>query len=426
MKKWLLLFLISASIASSVLYADVKTTGISSNPAAVNVTAGTGDFESFLLKKLNIQNDHGIRFTGAWLGDTNGLIIGGIANPQRWTSNSLFLFDLTIDTKKLGLWPGGLLGAQILQFNGQDTNAQAGTVQGYNSLPGAPPLNRFELYQLWYRQALFNDKFFVRIGKQVPTYDFDNVIKPVVLSKSQIEIPSVSGLIFTPLFVNTSMLGVMPGYYNSAYGATLNFAPIKNWYASYGIYDGNLASGTQTGLTAPNFNGTYFDIGETGFDWLIGKNALPGNVGVGVWNQSGLTEFANLSENNSVGEYLFGSQRLWYRNPGQNDSGVSLFYQFGTNDSHVLAMQTYVGGGFTAFGLIAHRPGDSMGVGAALSWLNQNIYTQQTELMFQAYYQLKVVKDIFAEPVLSYIPHPAGGLNIDPTWAGTLRIVALF
>ena len=427
------LFCLNIAATSTVFAEDApkqitrtQTTSIASNPAAVNTTAGTGDLQDFFLKKLKIKNDHGIRFTGAWVGDTNALMAGGIPNAETWTENSLFLFDMTIDTEKFGAWKGGLFGTQFLQFNGAPTNVQAGSVQGYNSLPGPPPLNRSELYQLWYRQVLFHNKLNVRVGKLVPTYDFDNVIKPVPLSQDKLFIPAVSGLIFTPLFVNPTMLGVMPGYYNSAYGLTTNFTPTKNWYASYGIFDSNLAQGVQTGLKGLSFNGNYFNVGEIGCDWLVGKEDKPGNVGVGAWNQSGLIASGPLTGNDATGAYLFGSQRLWYKNPDENSSGISMFYQFGWNNSNVLPMNKYVGAGFTAFGLMPHRQNDSMGLGMALSWLNQQTFTQNTELMLQAYYQAQIMKDIFAEPAISYIPHPAGGVNIDPTWAGTFRAVLLF
>ena len=36
------------------------------------------------------------------------------------------------------------------------------------------------------------------------------------------------------------------------------------------------------------------------------------------------------------GVYLFGSQRLWFRNPDVDSSGVSGFYQFGANNSDAL------------------------------------------------------------------------------------------
>ena len=69
--------------------------------------------------------------------------------------------------------------------------------------------------------------------------------------------------------------------------------------------------------------------------------------------------------------YLFGAQRLWFRNPGVDSSGVSGFYQFGANDSNALHARQYVGGGLTAFGLVPGRPDDSFGLGLNCTWLTQ-------------------------------------------------------
>ena len=99
-------------------------------------------------------------------------------------------------------------------------------------MPGPPPLHRSELYQLWWRQELFDGKLILRVGKMVPTADFNNVLRPVPMQDQSLFIPSVSGLLFTPVFVNPTLLGVMPGYYNSACGVTTTFAPTKNFYFS--------------------------------------------------------------------------------------------------------------------------------------------------------------------------------------------------
>lgn len=398
---------------------------ISSNPAAVNITPGSGALQNYLEKKWGIQNNHGIHFDGAWLGDVNDLFAGGIHNPERVTTNSLLLLDMNIDTEKLLKWKGGLFDVQFLQFNGENTNKQAGSVQGYNSLPGQPPLNRSELYQLWFRQELFDKKLIIRLGKVVPTFDFNNVTKPVPLQGS--DIPAVTGLIYTPIFVNPSLLGVLPGYYNSAYGITVNIVPIKQWYLSLGSYDGNLARGKQTGLTGPDFNGAYFHIAETGLTWLLGKNNLPGTIGLGVWHQTGLIQNSpTLFEHGASGYYLFGSQRLWYKNPGVNYSGISGFYQWGQNNSSVLPMTKYIGAGLTAFGLVPSRFEDSFGVGGSLAWLNRRIFSRKTELMFQAYYQAKIINAIYLEPALSYIPTPAAEPRLNAAFAGTLRMIVLF
>lgn len=399
---------------------------ISSNPAAVNATSGSGVLQRFIEKKLGIHDNHGIEFQGAWIGDSNNLVTGGIPNAQKWTGNSVGLLNLTIDMQRFNGWKGGLFSAQFLQQNAQNTNGQAGVMQGYNSLPDVAPYNRSELYALWYRQAFFNDSLFVRVGKTITTLDFNNVIKPVQLAQGDPNIPAVTGLIYTPVFINPTLIGVMPGYTNSAYGITSTFTPNKHWYLSYGIYDGNLASGKQTGLAGPNFNGRYFQVGETGGAWLLGQEHKPGTVGIGLWQQTGLIQQGKLTAMSAGGAYLFGSQRLWYRHPGYDISGISAFYQYGVNNSDVLPMKQFVGAGLTAFGLVANRNSDALGAGFSLAWLNHRMTERNTEIMWQLYYQAQLMPNIYLEPAISYIPKPGQSINYHRATAGTVRAIVLF
>ena len=155
--------------------------------------------------------------------------------------------------------------------------------------------------------------------------------------------------------------------------------------------DGNLATGSQTGTKGPEFNGYYFHIGEVGAAWEIGSDHLPGSFGIGLWNQTGHLRKRDVSESGAAGVYLFGSQRIWFRHPGEDNSGISGFFQFGANDSETLPMNQYFGSGLTAFGLIPGRSKDSAGAGMACSWLNGNIFDRSSELMFQAYYQAHLI-----------------------------------
>jgi porin len=255
-------FLSSARCAEPVASAGVSSgdnalAAITGNPAAENQLPGTG----LAGRLIHVPEDSGLRLGGLWLADTNDLFSGG-AQPGKWSWNSALIIGANLDAEKLLNWKGASFGVQFLQFNGQDTNGQAGSVQGYNSLPGAKPLNRSELYQLWYRQTLFDDKIVFRIGKMLPTYDFNNVARPVPTQDQTLEIPAVTGLLYTPVFVNPTLLGAIGGYYNSVSGLTVTLAPTKNSYLNYGFYDGNVLAGVQTGLTGPHFNGYYFNILE--------------------------------------------------------------------------------------------------------------------------------------------------------------------
>ncbi len=415
---------------------------ITGNPAVENTLAGTG----LAGRILRIPEKSGLRLGGIWLADTNGLISGG-AEPGKWSWNSVLIVGANLDAQELIGWHGASFGIQFLQFNGQNTNGQAGSIQGYNSLPGPEPLNRSELYQLWYRQTLLDDRLVFRIGKLVPTYDFNNVARPVPSHEKELEIPAVTGLLYTPVFVNPTLLGAIGGYYNSVCGLTVTVAPTKSIYLCYGFYDGNVARGVQTGMIGPEFNGYYFNIWETGINWVIGEK-YPGQIGAGLWYQTGVLQGpGGISENGTGGLYMFGSQRIWSNHSqaprggaepkddkskaasppaGGQDASISAFFQFGVNNSETLPMNQSFGMGLTGFGLVPRRPQDSLGVGMSWAWLNPNLFDRSSELMFQGYYQAHLSGGTFFQPAVSYIPTPGASADLGGAWALTLRLTVLF
>ena len=414
---------------------------ISGNPAAENILPGNGWLTGLIPGRP--LDESGLHLGGVWLADANGLISGG-AEPGKWSWNSALIVGANFDAQKLG-WTGASFGIQFLQFNGENTNGQAGSVQGYNSLPGPPPLDRSELYQLWYRQTLFDERIILRIGKVVPTFDFNNVARPVPSQNRELSIPAVTGLLYTPIFVNPTLLGAIGGYYNSVCGLTVTVAPTKNSYFSYGFYDGNVILGVQTGMTGPHFNGYYFNIWEAGLDWVV-FSKYPGQFGAGLWYQSGLIQRPNLSQNGTGGLYIFGSQRIWSNNThtafldsanagkstnaigpaNVQPASISTFVQFGVNNAEVLPVNQSFGMGFTGFGLVPGRAADSLGVGMSWAWLNPKAFDRPSELMFQGYYQAHLVAGTFFQPAITYIPTPGASASLGGAWALTFRVTVLF
>jgi porin len=416
------LLLALASTLYPARLAAQSSNGISANPGAVNIVTGTGA----LGRLLGFDKESGVLLGGAWVGDAGYLLSGGV-EPRTWSFNSLLLVDLSLDLEKILKIPGAQFGIEFSQFNGQPTNDQAGVVAGYNGLPGPPPLNRSQLNQLWWRQRLFDDKLIVRIGKTVPTYDFNNVLRPLPLQDESLFVPSLSALMYTPVFKNPTLIGAMPGSYNPAHGITLTFAPTNNVYASYGIYDGNQARGEQTGLNVtPEFNGHYFMVGEAGYAWRLGSQGMPGTVAVGAWRQAGELAAGGVREDGAKGIYAFANQRLWLRHPGVDNSGVSGFFQFGVNDSDTMIADKYVGAGLTAFGLVPGRPHDSMGAGIAASWLNQRLGFRSSEVILQSYYQVHVVGDVYLQGYVTHVPNPGASPRLAPATAITMQAVVLF
>ena len=416
------LLLVSASIFWPLPLAAQHTNGIAANPGAVNIVTGTGQ----LGRWLGLDRDSGVFLGGAWVGDAGYLLSGGV-EPRTWSFNSLLIVGGQLDLEKLLHIPGARFGVEFSQFNGQPTNDQAGVVTGYNGLPGPPPLNRSQLNQLWWRQGFLDDKLVIRIGKTVPTYDFNNVLRPLPLQDETLFIPSLSGLMYTPIFKNPTLIGAMPGSYNPAYGLTVTVAPTDDSYVSYAIYDGNQARGVQTGLrVTPEFNGYYFMIGEVGHAWRLGADGLPGSASIGAWHQAGELAAGGVRENGAKGIYAFANQRLWLRHPGVDNSGVSAFFQLGVNDSDTMISDAYVGAGLTAFGLVPGRPRDSMGAGVAASWLNRRLGFRGSEVILQSYYQAHVIGDIYLQGYLTHVPNPGASPGLAPATAITVQALVLF
>ena len=401
---------------------------ISGNPGAVNVQPGIG----LLGHVLGFGQDSAVYLGGIWSGNADYLFGGGV-RPRSWNLNSLALVGLELDFEKLIGLPGAKMGATFLQFDGQPSNAAAGVITGYDGLTGPPPRDRSELYQLWWRQRLLGDRLTLRVGKVVPTYDFNNVVRPVPVQNESLSIPAVAGLIYTPIFVNPAILGALPGYYNSAYGITATATPSRNWYVSYGIYDGNLARGRQTGIHAtPDFSGYYFQIGEAGMAWLLAPSRLPGACGLGAWGQTGNLIAGSgkqtVQQNGTKGFYAFASQRIWLQHAGEDNSGISGLTQLGINDSRTMPATKYVGMGLTGFGLVPRRAADAVGVGSAWSWLNRapGSGTRSNELILQTYYQAHLMGGVFVQPTLSYVPNPGESTSLRGATALTLQSTILF
>jgi porin len=395
---------------------------VSANPGAVDVISGTG----LLGRLIGFSPDSGVRIGGVWIGNSDYLITGGV-KPRTWSFNSLLLISLNLDLTKLLSIPGASVDAELLQFNGEAANDKAGAIIGYDGLTGPKPLVRTELYKLWWRQSLFNKKLTLRIGKTVPTYDFNNVSRPIPVEDSSLKIAAVTGLLYTPIFKNPTLIGAAPGYYNSAYGITANVSTSAHSYFSVALYDGALASGVETGLReAPVFNGHYFTIGETGYTWIVGEHKLPGLMAVGGWAQTGELHAPGVKQNGAQGSYAFGSQRLWRRAAGVDNSGISGFFQFGINDSRTMIANEYAGIGLTAFGLIPRRSVDSFGAGLAWSWMNRRYGFRSNEAIIQAYYQMHLIGTAFFQPTLSFIPNPGASPQIASALAITTQVTILF
>lgn len=428
---------------------------IPANPVPIEMFAGTGE----LGRLLGIKPESGFRLGGSVVGEASNFLQGSFA-PGSTFGNGLFVLQLEADLEKLAGIKDSKISVTGLQFNGSPVNFYSGAIQGFTDLPSTPPFNRTELYSYWISKGFPSNHLHVRFGKQVANTLFNNVVLGNLDLPSRAE-SAVSGLIYSPLYENPTLLGRVPSSYNAALGMTAQWFPggNGNTYINYGIFDGNGAKpGYQTGLVAPWINNDLFQIAEFGVRWNVGRSRLPAKFAIGGWYQSGelqtpestfnrIVHGTNAGTvNGALGMYLYGTHRLWYQRPWKDPSGVSIFYQFGYTNSQASLVHQSAGVGVTAFGLIEGRPHDNFGLGLAyakpnpnknpeffvLPWLFPGDYNgrplaeiETPELMVQLYYQFSLAKATYLEPVLTLIPKPSL-IGDSAAVAFTLRLIKQF
>lgn len=437
-----------AIVASAKHDAKFEKLGISSNIRAASGLLGWGQ----LGRALGLSEESGISIGGILHLDSNWLVSGGV-RPNSALSNVALALNASLDSEKVFGIPGGKFGVEFAEISAGAVNDAAGSVQLYNSFPDAVPRSRQEMTQLWWQQRLFNDKLIFNIGKMNGAGLFGVVLNPVNITEPQLQDYVISNLILTPIGINPTLLGRLPTFADTAYGVTVHFAPTKNMYAAYGLFDGNVASGIKTGLEwGPDINSYKFHIGELGYAWRLGEEGKPGRFGVGAWGQTGKLFTPSLTaENGATGFYLFSNQRLWYQHSNLDNSGVIGYLQFAYNGSDAGAVKNYVGAGLTGIGLVPKRPTDTISFGMARSELNDTPGAGEyfypgvasnskdlsaSELMFQAAYQANFFIGKFGNPngfstfhilaAYTYIPTPGQRPDLHAAHALTAQFNLLF
>lgn len=422
--------------------------GLAANPRAVS----GGYYSGLLQRALGLSDDFPVKFGGILDLGGNWLASGGL-RPNSTSGDFVLGLGFGVDAEKLLRIPGGEFNASSLVYQGTHSNGQTGSVQVYDSLAPASGFHRLELYELWWRQRLFEDRLILKIGKINAAAEFGQVLNSVPIPEAHMRDWTISDLLYAPSGEMPTNFGKLPAYPNPAWGVTVSLLPTNNSYLSYGLFDGNGARGVQTGQElGPEINSYKFHIGEVGYAWRLGDEGKPGRFAAGMWGQTGTLATGNLTSDKTalatthgaMGYYAFGSQRLWYQHPGTDPSGLIGFAQLGYSDSSSNIANWYVGSGLTALGLVPGRPYDTTGIGFAWSELNSGevagslfapnvppTYTstsfRSSETMLQTFYQLNLFPQVPVALQAAYTAIPTPGARPGIPWANifTLRLVVI-
>jgi len=148
---------------------------ITGNPAAENELPGTGLAGRLL--QLRLTPGCGSAASGWWIRTDSSPVA---PQPGKWSWNSALIIVCRISTpEKLLNLQGASFGVQFSSSTDRTPTFRQAACKAINSLPVAKPLDRSELYQLWYARLSSTIRSSSGSGNSFLQYEFNKVARPV-------------------------------------------------------------------------------------------------------------------------------------------------------------------------------------------------------------------------------------------------------
>ena len=147
----------------------------------------------------------------------NRLTSGGL-KPYTDLGERNFGFNTALDMERLFPFapiPGAELYSGMVQYEGGRGPQYAGSVQIYDSVNAWSDKYhyRLELYEVWWRQRLFDDKLIVKVGKINGAAEFDQVLSPPTIPQEPSRASwTISDLLYAPVGLNPTLFGRLPAW----------------------------------------------------------------------------------------------------------------------------------------------------------------------------------------------------------------------
>lgn len=311
--------------------------------------------------------------TGSWGGAREELADRGLTVDLAYTAETFYVVQrkagvllfhmdlaLTVDTQKLGLWPGGKL-YLLGQVNvGSGVNALVGSENEVSNLEAR---GFTQVAELFYEQAAWDEKLHLRVGKQDANRDFGT--------------PRYAGN-----FLNNNFgmypTAALPSYPTTGLGATLTVDPVS-WLSLRGaLYQGRPQVGR---LELDVSDGAIGVLGVAVKHVLRGRHG--GTTSAGAWAHS----------NGEWGVMLQNDERLYSHPLDPTDGrGLNLITRFSASRTHTLP-SLYFGASLAWHGL-GSRDNDTVGIGVG-GFARAG---GGSELFFEAFYKLRVTHWFSVQP----------------------------
>ena len=382
----------------------------------------------------------GMTFSATEQAEVLGNPTGGVRRGVVF--EGLLSIGLSLDTEKAGLWSGGTFIASAYQIHGRGLSRN-NLSDNLNTVGSIEAERGTLLFELWYEQALFDKKVSVRVGQLAANQEFSTSQYAELFSNHSFGWSTLS---------SADLPSGGPSYPLATPGVRVRLAPVSDWTALLGIFNGDPAR-RGTGLpqsraasgTAFRLDGGSFVIGEV--QHKVGhEDGLPGTYKLGAWYNSnsfadqrraanGLSLTAAQTPVGTPGRgrrgnwsvYAIGDQLVW-RKPGTDDQGFGVFAQVQGAPGDRNLVNFAATAGATWKGLVPGRGDDTAGVAFGLarisdtaSQLDRDTQTnvpgypiRRHESVLELTYQVQVMPWLQVQPMAQYffkinggVPNPA-------------------
>ena len=374
-------------------------------------------------------SDKGIELAFSTTGIYQQNVRGGISTHRRaGRMTGSYDLELSADMQKfLGVEGGKFYMLTGGSFSDGIDGPSVGSFFGVNADAGG---NRsMDVAELWYEQALLDNKLSIRFGKLDLTGGFECRGCPVSFDGS-----SYANDETTQFFNNALVNNPTIPFPDNGLGAIVHYNPIEWWYVSAGIADAR-ADARETGFATTFSRESHFlSIFETGVTpQLDSKNGLlQGAYRIGLWYDPQPKANSDSGKNyrDDAGFYTSCDQMLVKENADAEDTqGLGAFFRYGYAPGKTNDMTNFWSTGFQYQGLFEGRDNDVLGVGFAHGTFSNNAsttYTEDYESVLEVYYNIEVTPWCHIGPDLQYVSNPGGVKDVSDAVILGVRIQISF
>ncbi|MBW2230693.1 MAG: carbohydrate porin [Deltaproteobacteria bacterium] len=340
-------------------------------------------------------------FEATYTGEVFSNLRGGISSNDATEYRGNLDLTASLDTERLGLWPGGSFFFYFQDGHGQGiTDDYVGDVQTISNIDAH---DFTQVSEYWLEQSLFAEQLRIKLGKQDANTDFG------LLDIGGDFINASFGLILTV---------PMPTFPEPALGAALFLQPADGMTLGAGAYDG-APDGGSSGFDArfDGERGAFTIVELTLRTSLFSDTWHAGAYRIAAWYHSGDVEKISgaatpkvLSDN--YGFYLAFEQLLFVEaGDSEEVQGLAGFVQFGWAPDDRNELPLYFGVGLLYSGALPCRDADSLGVGVAHARFSDRVERldgRDHETVVELFYKAQITPWLSLQPDLQFVANPGG------------------